>query len=472
MAVRVEWSASPACKLLNPQDKTRWHGGGEAAAAAAVSSGLVDVAVATDELGSCLIPAACCGAYCLRMTAPSLPGTDASASTASTAIFVRDESLLSRLAASPAPGILPAADAGVASYLVAVDLFAECCPATMACLPPVIQAVKRWAGNDQAQSLSLIEWIYHRMTGLRAFFDDGANHGSYGDGRTKAVLCALRKAGLAAVSPDEAERAKVQPLRAELASGLLAALQDGYIFVLPTTTGQPLPWPARRDADSAAMFESNAKAFQIFVSLAALAGVPQVTVPFADPTGIPLSISLLGLHRKDATLAAAAARLGPLVQEEVWRFHDTLDHRGPGGEASAAAPPPRGRAAAAAAAEACKGRGNAAFQAGRYEEALAHYSQAIDLDTSNAVCFNNRALVHLKLGQYGAAEADAEASLKLARTAKALLRRGSARMALGETRLAAEDFEQVLALEPNNRQARDELKAIQRFLGDQELRGL
>lgn len=435
------------------------------------------------------------------MTAPSLPGTDASASTASTAIFVRDESLLSRLAASPAPGILPAADAGVASYLVAVDLFAECCPATMACLPPVIQAVKRWAGNDQAQSLSLIEWIYHRMTGLRAFFDDGANHGSYGDGRTKAVLCALRKAGLAAVSPDAAERAKVQALRAELASGLLAALQDGYIFVLPTTTGQPLPWPARRDADSAAMFESNAKAFQIFVSLAALAGVPQVTVPFADPTGIPLSISLLGLHRKDATLAAAAARLGPLVQEEVWRFHDTLDHRGPGGEASAAArfdswwwsvagwfgasppapsqptpaaapAPPRGRAAAAAAAEACKGRGNAAFQAGRYEEALAHYSQAIDLDTSNAVCFNNRALVHLKLGQYGAAEADAEASLKLARTAKALLRRGSARMALGETRLAAEDFEQVLALEPNNRQARDELKAIQRFLGDQELRGL
>ena len=51
----MEWSAKPQCKLLNPQDKTRWHGGGEAAAAAAVSSGLVDVAVATDELGSCLV---------------------------------------------------------------------------------------------------------------------------------------------------------------------------------------------------------------------------------------------------------------------------------------------------------------------------------------------------------------------------------------------------------------------------------
>lgn len=42
--------------------------------------------------------------------------------------------------------------------------------------------------------------------------------------------------------------------------------------------------------------------------------------------------------------------------------------------------------------------------------------------------------------------------------AKALLRRGTARIHKSEVAAAAADFRQVLALEPNNRQAREELK--------------
>ena len=64
---------------------------------------------------------------------------------------------------------------------------------------------------------------------------------------------------------------------------------------------------------------------------------------------------------------------------------------------------------------------------------------------------------------FEAAEADCNAVLAFPQLAtadkvKALLRRGTARIHKNELDAAAGDFKAVLALEPNNRQARDELK--------------
>lgn len=59
------------------------------------------------------------------------------------------------------------------------------------------------------------------------------------------------------------------------------------------------------------------------------------------------------------------------------------------------------------------------------------------------------------------AKSDCDASLKLTLNAKALLRRGTARLGLNDLEGARKDFAHVLALEPNNRQARDELAALE-----------
>lgn len=381
----------------------------------------------------------------------------------------------------------------------------------------------------------------------------------------------------------------------EATNSLLGALQEGYIFVLPTASGAP---PARGSGEDQAAFQDDSEGF---LALAALAGVPQVrmqagpawecergvdvtgvlkscrpppsqvVVPFRGAEGEPLSVSLITLHRKDVVLLQAASRLGPLLQEEVGKLFGASSRAlgadgaasGPGAGASkegswrpfgGAAPPardspggkgPRPRDNTAARAEACKEAGNDAFKSGRYDDAVLQYSQALALDPGNAVYYNNRALVYLRLGRYGAAEEDAEASLRIRVSAKALLRRGSARMAMvrascgwggggdgsgrmqisgaggmrggsavqglgagseyetvvawlhttteaqckppsrlqcavvellhpilassplapqGEAEGAASDFEHVLRLEPNNRQAREELRAIQRFL--------
>ena len=68
--------------------------------------------------------------------------------------------------------------------------------------------------------------------------------------------------------------------------------------------------------------------------------------------------------------------------------------------------------------------------------------------------------MHLQLGRFAAAQADCDAALRLGPSVKAQLRRGAARVAQGDSRGGADDFRAVLALEPHNRQARLELKAL------------
>merc|ERR1719329_397031 len=61
---------------------------------------------------------------------------------------------------------------------------------------------------------------------------------------------------------------------------------------------------------------------------------------------------------------------------------------------------------------------------------------------------------------FAAAEEDCSRALKLELNAKTLLRRGTARLGLHDFEGSQKDFKQVLALEPNNRQARIELRNL------------
>ena len=111
----------------------------------------------------------------------------------------------------------------------------------------------------------------------------------------------------------------------------------------------------------------------------------QVTIPLPVPGQLPLSVSLLTLHKKDLTLLQAAAKLGPLLAEEAAKLVAAQQGAAvPGSGSSAAASSgsggskgerPKGRKKgragadpeAKARAEACKELGNTAFKAGRYE---------------------------------------------------------------------------------------------------------
>ncbi|GIM05847.1 hypothetical protein Vretimale_10263 [Volvox reticuliferus] len=230
-----------------------------------------------------------------------------------------------------------------------------------------------------------------------------------------------------------------------------------------------------------------------FNCLAALAQCPVVVVPLgtvADDT--PLAVALMGCVRFDARLVAVAAKMGPIMQEafegvkkgiaEAVRRQNEKQLSQEAAVAAAAAAPAVSAAAAAAAAapapppptppsvdprrleraERFKARGNDLFRTGKFADALTEYSKAINEHPENPVYYNNRAMACLKIFRFEQAEEDCNRALKFvlkeADKAKALLRRATARTALQKYAEAEKDLRQVLSVEPNNRQAREDLQ--------------
>jgi tetratricopeptide (TPR) repeat protein len=64
-------------------------------------------------------------------------------------------------------------------------------------------------------------------------------------------------------------------------------------------------------------------------------------------------------------------------------------------------------------AEELKAKGNAAFSAKNFEEAIEHFTNAIELDSSNHVFYSNRSASYASLGRFNQALADANKVLQL-----------------------------------------------------------
>ncbi|KYN38071.1 Sperm-associated antigen 1 [Trachymyrmex septentrionalis] len=98
-------------------------------------------------------------------------------------------------------------------------------------------------------------------------------------------------------------------------------------------------------------------------------------------------------------------------------------------------------------------KGNEAFRAADYEEALRHYNASIDIN-SNLNAYNNRAMTFIKLQHYKDALNDCNTVLSMDyRNIKALLRRALSLEHLEKPHEALVDYEAVLKLEPTNKTA-------------------
>ncbi|XP_077400765.1 RNA polymerase II-associated protein 3 isoform X2 [Vanacampus margaritifer] len=109
-----------------------------------------------------------------------------------------------------------------------------------------------------------------------------------------------------------------------------------------------------------------------------------------------------------------------------------------------------------------KDRGNAYFKEGKYNAAVECYSRGIEADCMNVLLPANRAMAFLKLERFKEAEEDCAKAIALDSTySKAFARRANARVALGKLEEARKDFQEVLKLEPGNKQAQSELQKLQ-----------
>jgi small glutamine-rich tetratricopeptide repeat-containing protein alpha len=99
-------------------------------------------------------------------------------------------------------------------------------------------------------------------------------------------------------------------------------------------------------------------------------------------------------------------------------------------------------------ADGLKVEGNRAMAARNFDEAIAKYTEAIELDSSNVVYLSNRAAAYSSSQQHDKAVTDAEAAIKLNPDfSKAYSRLGLAKYALGDAKAAMEAYKKGLDVE-------------------------
>jgi tetratricopeptide (TPR) repeat protein len=101
------------------------------------------------------------------------------------------------------------------------------------------------------------------------------------------------------------------------------------------------------------------------------------------------------------------------------------------------------------------------FQLGRFDDALADYTVAIDRDATLTYCYFNRGNLYLALGEYQRAIDDLTRALAIkTRDAVALSRRGQAYEALGQLDQALDNFQAALEIAPGLESAEEGLARI------------
>ncbi|KAJ4746847.1 Hsp70-Hsp90 organizing protein 1 [Rhynchospora pubera] len=102
-------------------------------------------------------------------------------------------------------------------------------------------------------------------------------------------------------------------------------------------------------------------------------------------------------------------------------------------------------------ADEAKAKGNAAFSAGRFEEAIQHFSDAISLAPTNHVLYSNRSAAYASLHRYSEALTDAQKTVELKPDwAKGYSRLGAAHVGLGNVEAAVSAYEKGLEYDPAN----------------------
>ncbi|CAM9307352.1 unnamed protein product [Ectocarpus sp. 6 AP-2014] len=103
-------------------------------------------------------------------------------------------------------------------------------------------------------------------------------------------------------------------------------------------------------------------------------------------------------------------------------------------------------------------KGNTKFGQGDFEGAVKSYTRCLGMNSKSSLAFSNRAMANLKLKEFGKAESDADAALRVdPRHVKSLQRRAAARNALGKHRAALGDLQTAAEIDPTSKQVRKDL---------------
>lgn len=345
------------------------------------------------------------------------------------------------------------------------------------------EALARWAGDDPEAEA---EPVRPALAGLvtrpvevpRPAQSDDPPPGPTADPTAGAKPEAVP--ALAATGPREAARGHKRPRRALAAS---------VLFLLGALTGSTATWVA---TERGLLQTGSARDLGSLVELALRAEPPSTSTPalpsepkpIAEPELDPEAVA--GPTPTPAAAPPAAPVEPPPAQEAPPPAAAPVEpppaEEAPPPAAAPVEPPPAEEAPPRVAAQPPPGtilarpeeqaaneveQGERELKERRFDEAIAHFSAALDLDPGKALAYTGRAEAELRKFDHHAAVADAGKAIALeARNSTAYLIRAESLEHLGDFGGAIDDCTKVIEREPNNARAYDS-RGVARYLQNQ-----
>ena len=284
--------------LDNPRVPGSTPGGSSSGSAAAVASGLADLALGTDTAGSVRVPAAWCGLYGLRPTwgRISVRGAMALGPTHDTVgLMARSLDLLTLAAGLMLrPGSATEAD----GFLVPDELWSQADPDVVAALAPTLTRLGELLPvHDVGELLSAASMVstFTVTQGAQVWRTFGGWVTSSDPELGPDVRARMTAASRLAPEEVAAAQELATAIRAQLAETL-----EHRVMLLPTV---PVTAPTPEQARSP---EVRNRLLALTVA-ASIGGLPGLTIPVDGPGGLPVGLCLVGAPGSDEQLLALAA---------------------------------------------------------------------------------------------------------------------------------------------------------------------
>jgi amidase len=306
---------------LNPETPDRVPGGSSSGSASAVACRLVDFALGTDTGGSVRVPASNCGIYGFRPSHGfiSVAGVNPFAPTFDTVgIFARDAEVLARVAAVLLAWEPATAEPPATIHLLR-DAFDLADPEIQVALAEPVRLLKAQFGerlretrlsdidrDETSAGLSawcdtycVLQWAEIRSC-LGAWIADA-----------KPILCPTIATSFELTSQLDRRRIAEAVARREHCYRCLQRFLGPHDLICMPTAPTPAPLKGQPlvRASSGSGYYPRALAL---TSVAGIGRLPQVSLPLARSAGIPVGLSLLAGHGRDAFLLEVVQQLSPV----------------------------------------------------------------------------------------------------------------------------------------------------------------
>ena len=318
LSLATEPIAGIPCR--NPLARDRTPGGSSGGAAAAVASGIVAIAHATDAGGSIRVPAACCGLVGLKPTRGAMPegpgfGNHLAGLASEFAICrsVRDAALAFAVLKAERDGALAEGEATRLRIGYLDDDRLEIEGERRAAIASAASALEQDGHSIVGVSFDAIADLSRRSTrvfdrivsvNLALLVDDLGLDEALMEPLSRAVAERGRRA-----SVRDLHEAQDEILRIGYHAARLFADVDTLLTPM-LRTAPPLIGSFPTDHDDVDAHWARLTAFAPLAMLANVAGLPAITLPFgADEAGLPLPLQLLAARGGENLLLRLAARL-------------------------------------------------------------------------------------------------------------------------------------------------------------------